>query len=203
MFWDATKFGWNFYPCKIPAHPFFTSLHSSRLPSPTDHSLNLKRYSFPDGRLVRTWPSRLFKIPKRQPNLPSRYLWTGITFNVCPAGGDIQNRHFILKQGQSLKTKEKKKNCTTRLESTLFKLPVKCCDTIAAIFTSTHSGVNGIQMVRVPQKDKASPTVPGNLGQGKQSKYSPRSRSSTGMFFTPQWRKNWSALRAELVFSLQ
>lgn len=45
--------------------------------------------------------------------------------------------------------------------------------TNAAIFTSIHTGVNGIQVFKVPQKDKASLPVPSNLGQGRQRNYSP------------------------------
>lgn len=83
-----------------------------------------------------------------------------------------------MKSTQTLKTKFKKQtkqNYITRLEN--------------AIFTSTHTGVNGIQVFKVPQRDKASLPVPSNLGQGRQRSHSSRGGGVVRVVLPLQRRK--------------
>lgn len=81
-FWDASKSGWNFYPFEIPAEPtpFYPTVQNS---------LYLIRICLISGHVDK---ETLQRVQKGDPSVPTRFLWTGITFNMRPAGGDIQKQ---------------------------------------------------------------------------------------------------------------
>lgn len=100
----------TFIPVKFQRTPppTLSSRHSPRIRSLAEAE---SAEPFPGDRLVRTWANLRFQ--KGDKTIPSRYLWTGITFNVCPAGGDIQNRHVILKWTRTIFENKVKKNRIT------------------------------------------------------------------------------------------